>query len=960
MKKRHHVYRNIIASLLILFSVAGIVLMCLDLTGIISDGLGRIDTGINDGPETDAEKAIKKQVVFTFKSDYNGAIYFRNESTGDYNANKRNFSSAKAYSGNSPISPLRYYFEKEKTLNPKTFHVSVTIQKRPNRELVPYGALNEDLFSKDYTNDCYILNRGQKEAREGYETDFISQQEEDNLPISFEDPDVAKAEQDYSKYVYDTYTTISPSLKESLLAYMKENELDNYSTHALPNALKNYFSKFLYKRPDYQVPAKEDIILHFLQEKYGVCNNFASATVMMLRAKGIPARFVTGYLGKSIQDEECPVTEEAAHAWTEYYIEGYGWKYIDTTSSRLDIDIPNVDDIDDDGISDFDNNNIDSGGEGMKMTLEGGISQGPLSKEELNSTVFTYNSDLDGPVYFRYQSLGNYSSAKRSFLLATLYGGYSNISPMRFNWEKEKDSGTMNLYHVSYSMKTTFTNSLIPVGSQNDALFPSDATNDNLVKNTNSKVKDFETDFYNQKEEGTLGSFSYEGTKTSENSYARYVRKYYTNISLDLERELLSYMASNGIDGYDANTLPNQLVEHFSSFTYGRLTETAPEGEDIILYFLNQKRGICSNFASATVMMLRAKGIPARYVTGFLGKGKKNTLTEVGLKSAHAWTEYYVQGSGWKMLETTVGGLDDEEEYEVNYHVLDPENKTDFLTGTEKTRNKKVTKPTNDDFAAKASHALDFKNIVLRLEEADYTIEDCNWYVDSDFTKKVVFPYTFTFGDTKLNLYGKPMKKHHLTVKLKEGASLSYLYNGRRQKPDLNSVLEIQGSLFDGDSASFSYDNYYFYGPKDAGKYYFSFELVITRENPEMNMTDEIIYYGSSQYPQPDNDYYDVTYDDALLQTSFEIRERQLTICYSGSAIASEPSSADVSLINTIDDEHSLADGDYISDYTFSGQGSCVQVKVTIKNQEGSEVTSNYIINYEYNYSEDADETINS
>jgi protein-glutamine gamma-glutamyltransferase len=68
--------------------------------------------------------------------------------------------------------------------------------------------------------------------------------------------------------------------------------------------------------------------------KLGFCAHFASAYATMMRAAGVPARVVTGYLG----GEWNPiggyllVRQSEAHAWTEIWLEGQGWTRIDPTA----------------------------------------------------------------------------------------------------------------------------------------------------------------------------------------------------------------------------------------------------------------------------------------------------------------------------------------------------------------------------------------------------------------------------------------------------------------------------------------------------------------------------------------------------------------------------------------------------------------------------------------------------
>lgn len=83
----------------------------------------------------------------------------------------------------------------------------------------------------------------------------------------------------------------------------------------------------------------------------------------------------------------------------------------------------------------------------------------------------------------------------------------------------------------------------------------------------------------------------------------------------------------------------------------GKMPEDAG---DFALWFLEESdKGYCVHFASATVVLLRAAGIPARYVEGFMFQTLSGQTTVVRDKMAHAWAEYYVPGVGWVILEAT-------------------------------------------------------------------------------------------------------------------------------------------------------------------------------------------------------------------------------------------------------------------------------------------------------------------
>lgn len=69
------------------------------------------------------------------------------------------------------------------------------------------------------------------------------------------------------------------------------------------------------------------------ERKLGFCSHYAGATVFLLRAAGIPARLVGGYLGGEWQDDGAylQVLQKDAHAWVEYYQDG-NWLSFDPTA----------------------------------------------------------------------------------------------------------------------------------------------------------------------------------------------------------------------------------------------------------------------------------------------------------------------------------------------------------------------------------------------------------------------------------------------------------------------------------------------------------------------------------------------------------------------------------------------------------------------------------------------------
>ncbi len=158
------------------------------------------------------------------------------------------------------------------------------------------------------------------------------------------------------------------------------------------------------------------------------------------------------------------------------------------------------------------------------------------------------------------------------------------------------------------------------------------------------------------------------------------------------------------------------LDDHYKeNYQYSMMPGATPIGRDTVEYFLSeQKRGYCVHFAASSALILRQMGIPTRYVEGYVvnpsdimeaegfkakatdwilgGAAEAASLTgtddldksdgtegpapgeiaiadiEIPDANAHAWTEVYIDGYGWRPCDFTppsddedmqVGGIAD-------------------------------------------------------------------------------------------------------------------------------------------------------------------------------------------------------------------------------------------------------------------------------------------------------------
>jgi protein-glutamine gamma-glutamyltransferase len=72
-------------------------------------------------------------------------------------------------------------------------------------------------------------------------------------------------------------------------------------------------------------------------------------------------------------------------------------------------------------------------------------------------------------------------------------------------------------------------------------------------------------------------------------------------------------------------------------------------------FIFNTRLGFCGHYASAFVSLMRAGGVPARVVTGYLG-GEWNLIGSyfiVRQSDAHSWAEVWLEGRGWTRVDPT-------------------------------------------------------------------------------------------------------------------------------------------------------------------------------------------------------------------------------------------------------------------------------------------------------------------
>jgi hypothetical protein len=130
------------------------------------------------------------------------------------------------------------------------------------------------------------------------------------------------------------------------------------------------------------------------------------------------------------------------------------------------------------------------------------------------------------------------------------------------------------------------------------------------------------------------------------------------------EKMLRVQLARFGLQGLTASDAIARLKAQFASqYSYSSFQSSQAREGSALAHFLEQTRaGHCEYFATATVLLLRAAGVPARYATGFsvMEYSTRDAAFVVRQRHAHAWARAYLEGA-WRDVDTTPASWFEEE-----------------------------------------------------------------------------------------------------------------------------------------------------------------------------------------------------------------------------------------------------------------------------------------------------------
>ncbi len=142
--------------------------------------------------------------------------------------------------------------------------------------------------------------------------------------------DKIKASGEHWDYLVPSTYAFKTGLLAELAAELKIVRRDD------PLSLLREINTAIYETFDYspKATAVDSPIDHALEERKGVCQDFAHIMITLARELGIPCRYVSGYLFHRGEDQDRSAAD-ATHAWVEAFLPELGWIGFDPTNNLL-------------------------------------------------------------------------------------------------------------------------------------------------------------------------------------------------------------------------------------------------------------------------------------------------------------------------------------------------------------------------------------------------------------------------------------------------------------------------------------------------------------------------------------------------------------------------------------------------------------------------------------------------
>jgi protein-glutamine gamma-glutamyltransferase len=133
-------------------------------------------------------------------------------------------------------------------------------------------------------------------------------------------------------------------------------------------------------------------------------------------------------------------------------------------------------------------------------------------------------------------------------------------------------------------------------------------------------------------------------------------RRRYLQLPLDFDRRIDDLAAEVTRGATTQLEIARRIEEYLrNEYSYTLDLQRVEDGDPVADFLFNYRAGHCEYFASAMVLMLRSRRVPARLVNGFqMGEyNESSDFYTVRQSDAHSWVEIFFPKNGWVAFDPT-------------------------------------------------------------------------------------------------------------------------------------------------------------------------------------------------------------------------------------------------------------------------------------------------------------------
>lgn len=206
--------------------------------------------------------------------------------------------------------------------------------QQPHIQLIVTAISEVTIFPRQNNLDLFNQMTWEQVRSLLQETPVQGQAQSQQGQIQLQNQDQAVEILDARQYILDSpMVTITPELAD----YAQSSFLPNRAlVDVVHDLMQRIYKDFTYDPAFTTIATPLSEVLSF---RRGVCQDFAHLAIGCLRAYGIAARYISGYV-ETLPEPGKPrlVGADASHAWFSVYIPGTGWLDFDPTNNTVPLD----------------------------------------------------------------------------------------------------------------------------------------------------------------------------------------------------------------------------------------------------------------------------------------------------------------------------------------------------------------------------------------------------------------------------------------------------------------------------------------------------------------------------------------------------------------------------------------------------------------------------------------------